>query len=110
MEIDEDIINELLDKILTKDDNFLRVLDCFLLDRLEQYLDDPEILFGIKKIRDLIPTIENLIPTIENLSNRISDIESKVYTCEFNLPELQNEILQLKWDIFDIKEKLKIRD
>lgn len=62
MEIEEDIINKLLDKILTKDSDFVKVLDCFLLDRLEQYSDDPEILFGIKKIKDLIPTIENLIP------------------------------------------------
>ena len=112
MEIEEDIINKLLDKILTKDNDFLRILDCFLLDRLEQYSDDPEILFGIKKIKDLIPTIENLIPDIEILSNRISNIESKIFVCgcEINLPELQDEIMQLKWEVFDMKEKLKIRD
>ena len=76
----DDIINKLLNKILTKDDDFLRILDCFLLDRLEQYSDDPEILFGIKKIKDLIPTIENL-------SNRISKLESEVYTDKFNFPQ-----------------------
>lgn len=106
----ENIINKLLDKILTKDNDFLRVLDCFLLDRLEQCLDDPEILFEIKKIKDLIPTIENLTSAIENLSNKISKIESDVCTCNFNLPELRDELLQLRWDVLDIREKLKIRD
>lgn len=112
MEIEEDIINKLLDKILTKDSDFVKVLDCFLLDRLEQYSDDPEILFGIKKIKDLIPTIENLISDIENLSNRISNIESKVFACGFgfDLSKLQDEILQIKWDVLDMREKLKIRD
>lgn len=111
MEIEEDIINKLLDKILTKDSDFVKVLDCFLLDRLEQYSDDPEILFGIKKIKDLIPTIENLIPDIENLSNRISEIESNICKYElFSLPQLQGELFKLKDDVLDIIEKLKIRD
>lgn len=86
-----------------ENNDFLRVLDCFLLDRLEQYLDDPEILFGIKKIKDLIPTIENL-------ANRLSEIESEICTSEFNLPELRDEISELKWDVHDIREELKIRE
>lgn len=94
-------MEKLIKEILEQDIELVKVVENFILDRLEQYRDDPDLILGIKKLGQLSRPID-----VELISTR-AELFDAVYDTHRLIDELRVEIHRLENEIGELKNSLK---
>ena len=94
-------MEKLTKEILEQDIDLVRIVEGFILDRLEQYRDNPDlILLNVKNYSQQLSQFvdEKLIDIVDNFNNKL----------EKEVNQLRNEICRLEFELLELKKNLNI--